>query len=99
MLGEYPPIFEVTNGSLTLSADSVLTQLLTVRCRDNLPTGTTCSVTDDGRNRAEGVFSRSGGWVRFGNVTWPAVFGGDSVVIRYGSSFTTGQPYFVEFRR
>lgn len=99
LTGEYPPAFEVTSGSLTLSDDSLVTQLLIVRCRDSLPINTTCEVTNDGNYRLDGVFSRVGGSVRFNGVSSPAVFDGDSIVVLYGSSFSTGQPYFFEFRR
>ena len=83
VLGESPPVFETTSGSLTLTSDSTLVFTFEGRCLDNLPPDRGCVMVGDGREQQEGVYSRSQGWVRFTEMRWPAVFGTDSVIIHY----------------
>lgn len=77
-------VVDITAGTLKLRSDGTLTEEMTVRCRSNLPPGTTCQVTNGGRSSREGTYSRTEGWVRFGNIQVPAAFTSRSVTITYG---------------
>ena len=104
LAGESPPVFEALSGRLTLVSDTTLTALLVVRCRENLPPSTGCTVRGDGRITREGVYSRSEGWVRFAGEgadpercfpcdgRWPATFSSDSAMIRYNFSQVGSPP-------
>jgi len=74
--------FEVVAGELTLRSNGTLTQELTVRCK-------TCTVTGDGKESAEGTYSRTEAYVEypggpFGKSRFPADFADDAVTIHVG---------------
>jgi hypothetical protein len=93
-------VFEVTSGSLTLHSDTTLTLEFFIRCRPDLVTGS-CGVADDGRNIVEGVYSRAGETVRFGDQPVPMTFAANTVVIQFGGQTVLGfvPPQIFEFRR
>lgn len=95
--GPYPdpqgccPTLEVIAGELVLEADGTLQHTLQVRCRTDLPAGTTCEVTGDGRQTASGTYSRSEGTLTLGDGTpRPASFETDRVVVTIRLPASTG---------
>jgi hypothetical protein len=99
-------LLEVTSGSLTLNSDTTFTQVVVFRCRNDAPPGLSCGIGAEGPDRTEGLYSRSGGyggggWVQFGNQTWPATFEADRIAVGYGvhQAGSFGQEYWFEFRR
>ncbi len=77
-------VVDITAGALELRADGTLTEEMTVRCKSNLPPGTTCQLINGGRSSRVGTYSRTEGWVRFGDFQVPAAFTSRSVTITYG---------------
>ena len=93
-------VWEVTSGALTLHSDTTLTHEFVIRCRPGLDPAS-CGVANDGRNSVEGVYSREGEWVRFGNQTVPMTFGSNMITIHFGGQTVFGfvPPQNFEFRR
>jgi hypothetical protein len=106
--GPYPgsDSFEITSGSLTLHPDGRAVRFTEIRCKSDLPPGTTCQVTSGGTTD-EGSYSRAEGWVQFGEPRWEgdgrfsAEFGAHSIVVRYGSPPSDGYSpsYVFDYRR
>lgn len=82
---------EVIDGELVLEADGTLQHVLEVRCRTDLPAGTTCEVTGDGRETVAGSYSRSEGTLTLGDgPALPATFGTERVVVTISLPPSTG---------
>jgi hypothetical protein len=93
---------EVIAGELVLEADGTLQHMLQIRCRTGLPAGTTCEVTGDGKQTAEGSYSRSGGTLTLGEgPSRPATFEAERVVVTISLPPSAGfYPTFIlEYRR
>jgi hypothetical protein len=67
--------------SLRLKPGGVVEETVTIRCQPGLPTGA-CSVSVAGQFR-EGTYSRSEGWIRFGDRQYPAEFTASAVTANY----------------
>lgn len=88
---------EVTGGSVSLDTDAALTETVTIRCRDPLPSGvTSCQVEGNGTNSRTGTYSRTEGWVDFGGARFSATFTSSAVTIAYRSP--GGFPVVHEYR-
>jgi hypothetical protein len=72
---------EIVSGTLKLKAGGVVEEAVTIRCQPGLPAGD-CSVSAAGQFR-EGTYSRSEGWIRFGERQYPADFTSGAVTANY----------------
>lgn len=87
---------EVIAGELVLEADGTLQHTLQVRCRADLPAGTTCEITGDGRETTAGSYSRSEGTLTLGDGSpLPATFESERVVVTIRLPVSMG--YFPTF--
>lgn len=73
-------IIQWVEGELTLHDDTRASMTGEVRCNPNPPPGTGCEITVP-RNTAEGTYSRSEGWLRFGTMEYKARFEARKVVL------------------
>jgi hypothetical protein len=73
--------FEMESGSLTLKGDNTVEQSLTIRCRPDLPPGD-CSASGAPLIQT-GMYSRSEGWIRFGDRQYTAEFSAAAVTASY----------------
>lgn len=94
--GDAGSVIEVTRGELALAPDGSLLESLTLRCRESLPTGTTCHVEGNGVLGREGTYSRSEGWIEFEGTRFPAMFGEAGVDVTY--RMASGFPKVFEYR-
>jgi hypothetical protein len=72
---------EIVSGTLTLKRGNVAEQTMTIRCVPGL-TPDECSVSGAGLF-GEGTYSRTEGWLRFGDRQYPAEFTASTVTADY----------------
>jgi hypothetical protein len=73
---------QITAGTLMLRPDGTAEETLTVRCRQNLPPGTSCQVTQP-QERRTGTYSRTERWLRLGGSAYSLAFERNRVIIEY----------------
>jgi hypothetical protein len=72
----------ITAGTLVLRPDGTAEETLTARCRQNLPPGTSCQVTQP-QERRTGTYSRNERWLRLGGSAYSLAFERNRVTIEY----------------
>jgi hypothetical protein len=73
---------QIVEGRLTLRADGTAEETLLIRCRQNLPPGTQCQVSQP-EIRRTGTYSRSENWIRLGGSAYPVAFVRNQVIIEF----------------
>lgn len=96
---------EIIEGELTLHSDGRLEASTTLRCRQNLPEGSECEISGDGRSRFKGAYSRQDEWVELATSGLPpqrlsAAFTAGSVLITFSRPPSQGYspPYTFAYR-
>jgi hypothetical protein len=78
----FSTVLQISAGTLILRPDGTAEETLTVRCRQNLPPGTSCQVAQP-QERRTGTYSRTERWLRLGGSAYAIAFERNRVTIEY----------------
>lgn len=74
---------EITSGRLTVHANGSVTEIVSLRCRTDLPAGVQCSVAQPTQTRT-GTVNLAAGWIRFGDRSYPVSEAGGRITAELG---------------
>jgi hypothetical protein len=82
-------VIEVVSGALLLREGGTAEETVRIRCRSNLPPGTSCTVDQPVQVRT-GTYSRAEGWIRLGGTSYSATFTATAVTVEFGAPPSQG---------
>ena len=93
-------VFEATSGYLRLNSSGTVEQVLTMRCKPQLPPGTQCDIPSNAVVASEGTYSRAEQSVELEGVRYAANFESNHIRIEVGYPPSQGLPRFIlEYHR